>query len=98
MEQEQKWQKVVDTAKNIGVSVPEEMKDPASTDESDVRKRLVKNNKVYLSRVKVGELISKILYEGDIREQLLSKEDKEALDLYREQVNNMNVNEVALRP
>ena len=85
VEQEQKWQKVVDTAKNIGVSVPEEMKDPASTDESDVHKRLVKNNKVYLSRVKVGEIISKILYEGDIREQSLSKEDKEALDLYREQ-------------
>ena len=76
VEQEQKWQKVVDTAKNIGVSVPEEMKDPASTDESDVRKRLVKNNKVYLSRVKVkvkvGKMISKILYEGDIREQSLS--------------------------
>ena len=95
--QEQKRQKVVDTAKNIGVSVPEEMQDPASTDEGDVRDRLVKNNNVYLSRVKVGEMISKILYEGDIREQSLSKEDKEALDLYREKVNNMNVNEVDLR-
>ena len=58
-EQEQKRQKVVDTAKNIGVSVPEEMQDPASTNEGDVRNRLVKNNKVYLSRVKVGEIYLK---------------------------------------
>ena len=53
---------------------------------------------MHLSRVKVGKMISKILYEGDIREQSLRKEYKEALDLYREQVSNMNVNEVALRP
>ena len=43
-DQEQKRQKVVDTAKNIGVSIPEEMRDSASIDESDVRDRLVKNN------------------------------------------------------
>ena len=96
-DQEQKRQKVVNTAKNIGVIIPEEMRDPASIDESNVRDRLVKNNKVYLSRVKVGEIISKVLYEGEVREQSLSKEDKIALDLYREQVNNMDVNDVALR-
>ena len=45
-EQEQKRQKVVDTAKNIGVSVPEEMENPASIDEGNVRNRLVKNNSV----------------------------------------------------
>ena len=88
----------MDTAKNIGVSIPEEMRDPASIDESDVRDRLVTDNKVYLNQVKDGEMISKILYEGDIREQSLSKEDKEALDLYRGQMNNMDVNEVDLRP
>ena len=98
VEQEQKRQKVVDTAKDLGLSVPEEMKDPTSNDESDVRKRLVKNNEVYLRRVKVGEMISKILYEGDVREQSLTKEDKEALVLYREQVSNMDVNVVVLRP
>ena len=53
---------------------------------------------MYLNRVKDVEIISKILYESDIREQSLSKEDKEALDLYREQVSNMDVNEVDLRP
>ena len=98
MVDEKKRQKVVDTAKDLGLSVPEEMKDPTSNDESDVRKRLVKNNEVYLRRVKVGEMISKILYEGDVREQSLTKEDKEALDLYREQVSNMDVNVVVLRP
>ena len=41
-------------------------------------------------------MISKILYGGDIREQSQSKEDKEALDLYRKQVSNMSVNEVDL--
>ena len=45
VEQEQKRQKVVDTAKNIGVNVPEEMQDPASINENDVRDRLVKKIK-----------------------------------------------------
>ena len=92
-DQEQKRQKVVDTAKNIGVSIPQELRDPASIDESDVRDRLVKNNKVYLSRVKTGEIISKVLYEGEVRERSLSKEDKIALDLYCKQINDMNVND-----
>ena len=77
-DQEQKRQKVVDMAKFIGLNVPKEMRD-SGCDESDGRDRLLKNNKVYLNRVKVGEMISKIICEGDIREQSLSKEDKEAL-------------------
>ena len=96
-DQEQKRQKVVDMAKFIGVNVPKEMRD-SGCDESDVRDRLLKNNKVYLSRVKTVEIISKVLYEDEVREQSLSKEDKKALDLYREKISNMNVNDVDLRP
>ena len=95
---QQKRRKVVDIAKDIGVSVPEEVKDSLSSSDDDVRKRLINNNKVYLERVGLGETISKILYEGEIREQSLSNEDRFALDLYRKQVTNIDIDGVVLRP
>lgn len=96
-ERQQKRRKVADVATNIGVSVPDELKDPDTIDENSVRNRLVNNNKVYLDRVLLGETISKILYEGEIREQSLSKDDKDSLELYREQVSSVDINEVVLR-
>ena len=67
---------IVDVAREIGVSIPEEVKDPELVNENSIRDRLISNNKLYLERVRVGETISKVLYEGEVREQLLSKEDK----------------------
>ena len=97
-EEQCKKAKIVDVAREIGVSIPEEVKDPELVNENSIRDRLISNNKVYLERVRVGETISKVLYEGEVREQSLSKEDKFALDLYREQVSSVNISEVVLRP
>ena len=96
--QEAKRQKVVDIAQNLGLSIPEEVKDELIIEKEDVRKRLINNNKVYLERISIGEEISKILSEGDVREESLSKDDKHALDLYRTQRTRLDTNEVELRP
>ena len=97
--QETKRQKVTDIANNLGLSIPEELGHIAIIEKEDVRKRLINNNKVYLQRVTVGEQVSNILSEGEIREESLSKEDRYALDLYRTQRSLVdNINDVLLRP
>jgi len=95
---ETKRQKVTDIANNLGLSIPEELGHIAIIEKEDVRKRLINNNKVYLQRVTVGEQVSNILSEGEIREESLSKEDRYALDLYRTQRSRVdNINDVVLR-
>ena len=96
---ETKRQKVTDIANNLGLSIPAEVQDTPIIEEEAVRKRLINNNKVYLQRVTVGEQVSNILSEGEIREESLSKEDMYALDLYRAQRSRVdNINDVVLRP
>ena len=97
--QEEKRQKVADIAQNLGVSVPDEVKDTVIIEKESVRTQLINLNKVYLERVRIGEEISNILSEGEIREECLNKEHKYALELYRMQRSRIgNINEVELRP
>ena len=52
-----KRQKIVETAQNIGVSVPEELQNQLVQEEITLQQRLINNNKVYLERVQIGEHI-----------------------------------------
>ncbi|MEC8567183.1 MAG: hypothetical protein VXY56_02680, partial [Pseudomonadota bacterium] len=97
-EKEEKRQQVVETAQNLGLSIPDEVIESKVLDKADLRSKLVNLNKVYLERVQYGEEISNILGEGEINEECLTKEHKYALDLYRQKRLRLNINEVILRP
>ena len=97
-EKEEKRQQVVETAQNLGLSVPDEVKESKVLDKDGLRSKLEKHHKAYLERVLYGEEISNILSEGKICEESLAKEDKHALDLYRQQRLRLDINEVILRP
>ena len=97
-EKEEKRQQVVETAQNLGLSAPDEVKESKVIDKADLRSKLVNLNKVYLERVQYGEEISNILGEGEINEECLTKEHKYALDLYRQKRLRLDINEVVLRP
>ena len=96
-EKEEKRQQVVETAQNLGLSIPDEVKESKVLDKADLRSKLVNLNKVYLERVQYGEEISNILGEGEINEECLTKEHKYALDLYRQKRLRLDINEVVLR-
>ncbi len=94
-EREEKRQQIVKTASKLNVSVPEELKDHSL---EELHQRLLKNKTIYLERVKIGEEISKYLIIDEIPEESLSKEDKECLELYRNQQVRLDINKVELRP
>ena len=94
-EREEKRQQIVKTASKLNVSVPEELQDHSL---EELHQRLLKNKSIYLERVKIGEEISKYLIIDEIPEESLSKEDKECLELYRNQQVRLDINKVELRP
>ena len=93
-EREEKRQQIVETASKLNVSVPEELQDHSL----ELHQRLLKNKTIYLERVKIGEEISKYLIIDEIPEESLSKDDKECLELYRNQQVRLDINKVELRP
>ena len=66
--------------------------------DKDVRERLIKNNKTYKQKLKIGKQINTLLLEEDIAEESLERGDKEALDLYRKQSFHFSLDGIELRP
>ena len=97
-EHEAKRQRVVETAKSIGVPVPEEIEDLESMDKDNLRELLLKDNQRYLKQIELGKNISSILDEGVIREDSLAHDKKLALDIYRRQRPRCDISSVQLRP
>ena len=95
---EENRQQIVLTASNLNVSVPEELQDRSAEEEVSLHQRLLKNKNVYLERLKIGEEISKYLVVDEIPEESLTKDDKECLDLFRNQQARLDISEVELRP
>ena len=98
IENEEKRKRVVDVAQSLGVLIPEEVRDLTPFDVVDVRKNLNVQNQIYLKRVNLGEEIAKIISEGEINEECMSKEYKYALELYRKHCKRVDVSGVELRP
>ena len=82
---EEKRQRVVETAESLGLSVPDDVKNPEPFDKESLRTKLENLHKVYLEKVLHGAEISNILSEGRINAECLTKEHKHALELYRQQ-------------
>ena len=97
-EHEAKRQRVVETAKSIGVPVPVEIEDLESMDKDNLRELLLKDNQRYLKQIDLGRIISSILDEGVIREDSLAQDKKLALDIYRRQRLRCDISSVQLRP
>ena len=97
-EHEAKRQRVVETAKSIGVPVPVEIEDLESMDKDNLRELLLKDNQRYLKQIDLGRNISSILDEGVIREDSLAQDKKLALDIYRRQRPRCDISSVQLRP
>ena len=97
-EHEAKRQRVVETAKSIGVPVPVEIEDLESMDKDNLRELLLKDNQRYLKQIDLGRNISSILDEGVIREDSLAHDKKLALDIYRRQRLRCDISSVQLRP
>ena len=95
---EVKRQRVVNTAKDLGLSVPEEVKESESLDKDDLRELLSRNNHLYLEQIELGKNISSILDEGVVREESLTKEHKHALDIFRRQESRCDISAMHLRP
>ena len=98
-EREEKRQQILLCASNLNVSIPEEVQDRSDVEgEESIHQRLLKNKMLYLERVKIGEEISKYLVIDEIPEESLTKDDKDCLDLFRNQHVRLDISEVELRP
>ena len=97
MERTAKRQRIQEISQQEGLSFPQELAQPIEFDKKDVRERLLKNNQLYLNKIVLGEKIADIIEEGIVREESLTKEDKEALDLYRKQKPIFDIADIQLR-
>ena len=97
MERTAKRQRIQEISQQEDLSFPQELAQPIEFDKKDVRERLLKNNQLYLNKIVLGEKIADIIEEGIVREESLTKEDKEALDLYRKQKPRFDIADIQLR-
>ena len=97
-EMDEKRQRVAETARNLGVSIPDEVKDSKTDNKSHVRDQLLTLNQIYLQKVELGEEISRVLSEGEVHEECLTQEYKYALELYKQHEKRIDVKAVILRP
>ena len=69
-----------------------------TTNSVSLREDMNYNNQEYIAKIELGEQIAAIMIDDNIREQSLSKEHKEALKFYRNQMTRTNIQDVELRP
>ena len=68
-----------------------------TTNSVSLREDMNYNNQEYIAKIELGEQIATIMIDDNIREQSLSKEHKEALKFYRNQMTRMDIQDVELR-
>ena len=70
VERKEKRQKVITIAKNLNVSIPEELISSGAQDETldkeTLRKEIVAENCRYIAKIELGKMISSIIDENDI--------------------------------
>ena len=55
----------------------------STPDINDLEEELLKTNSEYFERIELGEKVAIIISKGTVRKESLTKNYKEALDLYR---------------
>jgi len=66
--------------------------------DDDLRTRLRNDKRAHAEKIELGREIEAIINDGDASEESLSKEDKNAFDLFQKQKMLINVSAVSLRP
>lgn len=64
---------------------------------ASVEKQLKKDEQIYSRTIERGKIITNVLEKGSVREESLSKENREALKLYRKQMSMLNLPNIELR-
>ena len=64
----------------------------------DLRTRLQNDKQVHVKKINLGRDIEAIIRDGDVSEESLTKDDKNALDLYRKHKMLVDVSTISLRP
>ena len=62
-----------------------------------VEKQLMDDDKIYSGKIERGRIISSVLEKGSVREDSLSKDNREVLQLYRKQMSIRNLPSAELR-
>ena len=84
---------------NISVNHCNDVMTPVSMlDASSLREELLRDNQIYLNKIELGKEIAAIIEEGVVREESLTKDRKEALDLHRKQKPRIDIQMIQLRP
>ena len=66
--------------------------------DKDLREKLLRDNRIYLDKIELGNKIFDIINEGVVREQSLAKEYREALDMFRKTRARYDIANLELRP
>ena len=71
--------------------------DISTLDRESLRVKLLHGNQEYLNKIELGKEIAAIIDEGTVREESLTRIQKEALDLHRKQMPRIDIQSVELR-
>ena len=102
MQREERRQKIMEIAQQENIPI-EHCKDviqhPSSStlDTSNLEEELLKNNQLYLDKIELGKQIAIIIDKGTVREESLTRHQKEALDTHRKQKPRIDIQHVELR-
>ena len=98
LQREEKRQKIEEIANQEGIPIPKEIIEASVFDVENLREDLLKDNQLYIEKIELGKKIALIIDEGMVREESLTRDRKQALDLYRKQRPRFDVMNVELRP
>ena len=98
LQREEKRQKIEEIANQEGIPIPKEIIEASVFDVENLREDLLKDNQLYIEKIELGKKIALIIDEGMVREESLTRDRKQALDLYRKQRPRFDVANVELRP
>ena len=101
LQREANRQKVIKIAQqeNIPIECCSVANTPVSMlDTPSLREDMLRDNKIYLYKIEIGKQISSIMDEGIVQEDSLTRDRKEALELFRKQRPKFDIACVKLRP
>ena len=99
LEREKKRQNIEEIAHKEGILLPKYIIEASfNDDDGDLEDDMLQDNQLYFERIELGKRIAAILDKTIVREESLSKERKDALNLYRKQRPRFDIVSMELRP
>ena len=100
IQREEKRQKIQEIAEEEGIPLIHcsNVVPVYKLDTTDLEQELLEDNQLYLNKIELGKQIGSIIDKGVVLQESLSRERKEALDLYRKHRPKLDISTVELRP